>query len=173
MAESTCADLRGKTNLLSQGRKAVSGASKQKTQDANEGKRIKLASDVSPAVLEAVGAVQCFLHNYFYRRLLYTRFILTQKLKWNSRARQSKILCESKWHSPGRVAQLAGALSCPPEVCGFYPQSGHIPACSGRVAGSVPGWGAYGRHLIVVSVSHRCFSPPPPHRPKINTHILG
>lgn len=80
MAESTCADLRGKTNLLSQGRKAVSGASRQKTQDANEGKRIKLASDVSPAVLEVVGAVQYFFYCTYNCTIIFIGDYYTQVL---------------------------------------------------------------------------------------------
>ena len=50
---------------------------------------------------------------------------------------------------PGQVGQLAGALSWILKGHRFDSQSGHMPR-----AGSVPGWGAYGRPLVDASLSH-------------------
>ena len=37
------------------------------------------------------------------------------------------LLNKKVWNSPGQVAQLVGALSHTPKVCGFSSRSGHIP----------------------------------------------
>ena len=54
------------------------------------------------------------------------------------------------WVALASVAQLVGASSCKLKGYGFNSLSGPLP----RVAGSVPGWGAYERQLINVSLSH-------------------